>query len=183
MWRRGDALFEGGQGAEFHFGGQGGLAEQDGGEGGGGVEFVVGEQAQGFQCVVGQEVGFVDEQDGGAGAFGVFGGEGVAGLGDQGRGVEAGVAAQGGDDVVVDAAGADGGVGDVDQVVAGGFQAVDGGAGGDGLADTDFAGDHGDAAGGDAVGDAGGGLVVVGGGEQHAGGEVAAEGQAGEPEI
>ena len=46
------------------------------------------------------------------------------------------------DDVVVDAAHGDGGVGDVDQVVAGGFGAVDGGAGGDGLADADSAGDR-----------------------------------------
>ena len=90
-----------------------------------------------------------------------FGGQRVAGLRDQGGVVEAGPPAERGHDVVVDAAGADGGVGEVDQVVAGGFGAVDGGAGGDGLADADLAGDHGDAAGGDAVADAGGGLGVV----------------------
>ena len=88
--------------------------------------------------------------------LGVFGGQRVAGLRDQGGVVEAGFAAQGGDQVMVDAAGADGGVRDVDQVVAGGFGAAERGAGGDGLADADLTGDHGDAAGGDAVADAGG---------------------------
>ncbi len=89
-----------------------------------------------------EEVTLVDAQDGDATAFGVFGGQRVTGLGNQGGVVEAGPPAQGADDVVVDASGADGGVGDVDQVVAGGFGAVDGGAGGDGLADADSAGDR-----------------------------------------
>ena len=53
-----------------------------------------------------------------------FGGQRVAGLGDQGGVVEAGPPAERGHDVVVDAAGADGGVGEVDQVVAGGFGAA-----------------------------------------------------------
>jgi hypothetical protein len=43
-------------------------------------------------------------------------------------------------------------------VVASGFGAVDRGAGGDGLADADLAGDDGDAAAGDAVGDPSDGL-------------------------
>ena len=132
---------------------------------------------------MGEEVALVDAQDGDAAAFGVFGGQRVAGLRDQGGVVEAGPPAQRGHDVVVDAAGADGGVGDVDQVVAGGFGAVDGGAGGDGLADADLAGDHGDAAGGDAVADAGGGLGVIAAVEQLAGRQGAAEGHGGEAEI
>ena len=113
--------------------------------------------------------------------FGVLGGQrrGPAG---PGRVVEAGPPAQRGHDVVVDAAGADGRVGDVDQVVAGGFGTADRGAGGD-LADADLAGDHGDAAGGDAVADAGGGLGVVAAVEQLAGRQGAAEGHGGEAEI
>jgi hypothetical protein len=120
-------------------------------------------------------VSFVDAHDGDPAAFGCFGGECVAGLGDQGGVVEAGLCAERGHNVVVDAAGVDGGVGDVDQVVAGGFGAVDGGPGGHGFADAGFAGDHGDTAGGDAIADAGGGLVVIGAAEQHARGQCAPE--------
>jgi hypothetical protein len=61
--------------------------------------------------VVGQEVGFVDDEDGDAAAFGVFDGEGVGGLRDQRGVVESGHPAEGGDDGVVDATGTDGGVG------------------------------------------------------------------------
>ena len=85
---------------------------------------MVGEHPDGFQLVVCEQVRFVDDQDGGAAAFGVFGGEGVGGLGDEGGGVEAGDAAEGGDDVVQDAADADGGVGEVDDGVPGGVQAA-----------------------------------------------------------
>jgi hypothetical protein len=49
-------------------------------------------------------MGFVEYDDGGSAAFSGFGGQRVAGLGDEGGGVEGGLAAQGGDDVVVDAA-------------------------------------------------------------------------------
>ena len=57
--------------------------------------------------------------------------------------MEAGFSAQRGDDVVVDAADADGGVGQVDdRVAAGGSSAVDRGADGDGLAGADSAGDR-----------------------------------------
>jgi hypothetical protein len=52
---------------------------------------VVGEHADGFELVVVEQVGFVDDQDGGAAAFGGFGGEGVGGLGDEGGAVGAGV--------------------------------------------------------------------------------------------
>ena len=179
----GDALFECGQGAQGHFGGERGLAEKYCGERGFGVEPVIGQQPQRFQGIVGEEVGLVDAQDGDAAPFGCFGGQRVAGLRDEGGVVEAGPPAERGHDVVVDATGGDGGVGDVDQVVAGGFGAVDGGAGGDGLADADLAGDHGDAAGGDAVADAGGGLGVIAAAEQHAGCQGAAEGHGGEAEI
>ena len=77
---------------------------------------------------MGEEVGLLDAQDGDAAAFGCFGGQRVAGLRDQGGVVEAGPPAERGDDVVVDAARGDGGVGEVDQVVAGGFGALEGDA-------------------------------------------------------
>ena len=89
--------------------------------------------------------------------------------------MEGGLAAQGGDDVVVDAAGADGWVGQVDEVVAGPVDVVEGGAHGHGLANADLSGDDGDAAGGDAVGDAGGGLGVLVVAVQHAGGKITTE--------
>ena len=56
--------------------------------------------------------------------------------------MEFGVPAERGDDVVVDAAHADGGVGQVDEGVAGPVEGGDGGAGGDGLAGADSAGDR-----------------------------------------
>src|SRR5262249_23484226 len=124
---------------------------------------------------MGEQVGLVNDQDGGSAAFGGFGGQRAAGLGDETCGVEGGVAAQGGDDVVVDASGAHRWVRDVEEVVAGPVDSVERGAGGHGFADADLAGDDGDAAGVDAVGDAGGGLGVVVVAVQHAGGEVAAE--------
>jgi hypothetical protein len=145
-----------------------------------GVEFVVGQQPQRFERVVGEQVSFVDAQDGHSSPFCVCGGECVAGLGYQRGGVEAGFAAEGHDEVVVDPSRGHGGVGDVDQVVAGGFGAVDGRSGGHGLADADLAGDHGDAAGVDAVGDAGDGLGVVVAVKQHPRREAAAVGHGGE---
>jgi hypothetical protein len=67
-------------------------------------------------------------------------------------------------------------------VVTGGINPVNGGAGGDGLASAGLAGDHGDAAGVDAEGDAGDGLGVVVVAMQHAGSKVAAEWHARESE-
>jgi hypothetical protein len=49
-------------------------------------------------------VGKIDDQDGSAAAFGGLAGEHVVGLGGQRGGAVRGAAAQGGDDVVVDAA-------------------------------------------------------------------------------
>jgi hypothetical protein len=72
---------------------------------------VVGEHADGFELGVVEEVCFVDDQDGDAAAFGVFGGQGVGGLWDEGGVVDQGLPAQGQDDLVVDAADSDGGVG------------------------------------------------------------------------
>jgi hypothetical protein len=102
---------------------------------------VVGEHADGFELAVVEQVGLVDDQDGGAAAFGGLAGQDVVGLGGQGGGAVGGAAAEAGDDVVVDAADAGGGVGEVDDGVPGGVDAGQGGAGGDGLAGADLAGD------------------------------------------
>ena len=79
----GDPLVQGGQHAELDHPAQGGLADQDGGERGAAVHVVVGEHADRFELVVVQEVGFVDDQDGGAAAFGGLAGQHVVGLGGQ----------------------------------------------------------------------------------------------------
>jgi hypothetical protein len=88
-----------------------------------------------------------------------------------------GVAAEVADDLGVEAALADAGVGDVDDGVAHGVEGGDGGAGGDGLAGADLAGDH-----ADGVlcepGDAGDGFGVAAVGVEHAGGQVAPKGGA-----
>ena len=62
-------------------------------------------------------MGFFDDDDGGAATFVAFGGQGVGGLGCQGGVVGQGLAAEGGDDAVVDTADSDGGVGQVDCLV------------------------------------------------------------------
>jgi hypothetical protein len=72
---------------------------------------VVGEHADGFELGVVEQVGLVDDQDGDAAAFGVFGGQGVGGLRHEGGVVDQRVAAEREDDLVVDAAHPDGGVG------------------------------------------------------------------------
>jgi hypothetical protein len=60
-----------------------------------------------------KEVGFVDHGDDPLPAFVGLRGEGVGGLGNQGRFVEPGCATQRGDDGCVDASGADGAVADL----------------------------------------------------------------------
>ena len=54
--------------------------------GAGGVHVGVGEQAEFFELVGGEEVGFVDDEHDSPSSFGDLGGEGVGGLGDEGSG-------------------------------------------------------------------------------------------------
>ena len=114
-----DALVERGEDAEFHPPPQGGLADEQAGERAGGVHVVVGEHPDRFELVVVEQVRLVDHHDGGAAAFGVFDGQRVGGLRDQGGVVGQGLAAERGDDLVVDAADPDRGVGQVDDRCAG----------------------------------------------------------------
>src|SRR6266508_4442128 len=180
---QGHALVEGGQGADLQPPPQGGLAQQQAGERGVGVHVVVGEHADLLQLLGGQQVGLVDDHHAGLGLLGLLGGQQLGGLGDQAGLVEAGVAAEVADDLGVEAALADAGVGDVDDGVAYGVEGGDGGAGGDGLAGADLAGDHADGAFADQPGDAGDGFGVAAVGVQHRGGQVAAEGGAAEAVV
>src|SRR5919198_1507841 len=134
---------------------------------------MVGQHPDGLQLFVAEQVRFVEDQDGGAASFVAFGGEGGGGLGDQPGGQVRRGGAERGHDGFVDATDSDHGVGQVDDGVAGGVQAGEDGAHGDGLAGADFAGDYADGAFGDAPADAGDGFVVGGVAVQHAGGQVA----------
>jgi hypothetical protein len=91
-----------------------------------------------------------------------------------------GNAAEGGDDGVVDAADADGGVAEVDEGVAGDVQRREGGAQGHGFPGADFPSDDAEGVLADAPADPGGGLGVGGVAVQHARGQVAAERHLGE---
>ena len=180
---QGDALLQGGQDGEFHGAAQGGLADEQAGEGRVGVEVVVGEHPYGLELLVAQQVGLVDDQDGGFAALVAFGGQDGGGLGGEPGAGAVGLAAEGGDDHLVQAADADHGVGQVDDGVPGGVQAGQDGADRGGLAGPDFACDDADRAFADAPGDAGDGLVVGGVAVQHARGQVAAERHPGEPVV
>jgi hypothetical protein len=89
----------------------------------------------------------------------MLGGEQPGGLGGEGGAAVGGPAAERGDHLVVDAAGAGGRVGQVDQGVPGLVEG-DGGARGYRLARADFAGDDADGALAGAPGDPGDGLGV-----------------------
>lgn len=97
----------------------------------------------------------------------VLGGQQVGGLRDQGGLVRARDAAERGDDRVVDAGDADGGVGQVDDLVAGVVQLGQRGSDRDGLARADLSGDHSQGAFADAPGDPVDGLQVGGVPVQH----------------
>jgi hypothetical protein len=78
---------------------------------------------------------------GGAGPLAVLGGEQAGGLGGQRRGAVRWAAAEGDDDLVVQAAGAGSRVGQVDQGVTGLVEGGDRGPGGDSLPGAGLAGD------------------------------------------
>ena len=107
---------------------------------------ITSQHPQRFKLLVIKLVRLIDYQDGCPAALGGLGGQGGGGLGQQRPGVEAGCLAAGHGDPLVDAAGADPGVGDVDGPVAGGVEAGEGGTDAHGLARADFAGEHGDRA-------------------------------------
>src|SRR6185437_16351678 len=130
----GDSLVQGGQDAELDVVPQGGLADQDGRERGAAVHLVVGEHPYRLELLVVEEVGLVDDQDGGPSSLGGLAGQDVPGLGGEGGSAVDGPPAEGGDDAGEDAADPGGGVADVDDVVPGGVQGGDGGPDGGGRA-------------------------------------------------
>ena len=79
-------------------------------------------------------MGFVDDDHGPSVSFGGFGCEETGGLGHDFGFVESGVGAQRGHDGDVEASGAERGVWNVEDVVAGRVEGCDGGANGDGFA-------------------------------------------------
>jgi len=123
-----------------------------------------------------------DEQDL-AVALGGLGGEQVLGLGHELGAQVARLGPERAHDRDVEAAGAEGRVGDVDDLVAGGVERGDGGAQGDRLAGADVAGDHAECGFDDAEVDAGDGLLVGRAREEITGGDRLAEGRAGEAEV
>ena len=60
----GDALVEGGQHPEFDHAFEGGLADEDDGQGAGGVHFGVRQHPDQFQLAVVEQVRFIDDEHG-----------------------------------------------------------------------------------------------------------------------
>ena len=138
-----DPLLQGGEDGEFHGAAQGGLADEQAGERGVGVHVVVGQHPDRLELLVAQQVGLVDDQDGGAAALVAFGGEHGGGLGGQ-PGGSCGRAGRRRSVTIVSwrPRMPISGVGQVDDGVPGGVQAGQGGAHGDGLAGADQTGDR-----------------------------------------
>ena len=84
---------------------------------------------------------------------------------------------------MVDPAGSNGGVPEVDERIAAVVECAGGGAGGDGFAGSDFSGDHPERPFLDAPSDAGNGFVVAGRAVQHLWSEIAAERHPGESVV
>ncbi len=94
--------------------GQGGLTDQEAGEGRLRVHLGIGQEPELLELVGTQKMRLIKDEDDATVSFGLFGGEQVLDLGQDLGLVEAGAGAEGGDDGVVEAAGAgEGGVGDL----------------------------------------------------------------------
>jgi len=129
---------------------------------------------------VGEQVRLVDRDDDVPVFLICLGGQGGLDLGDEGGVVEAGRLAERGGHRAVQAAHPDLGVGQVDQGVPGGVQAVGGGAQGDRLPRADLPRYHPEAAGGDQPAQPGDGLLVGSRAEQGGHGDGRAERHEGE---
>src|SRR6266571_2318438 len=124
----GDALVEGGQDAEAEHAAQGGLADEQAGQRAGRVHLRIRQDPDGLELVVCQEMGLVDCQYGDPAPLVMLGGEQGGGLGGEGSGAVGGPGAERGDHLVVDAPGAGGRIGQVNQCVPGLVERGDGGA-------------------------------------------------------
>ena len=98
-----DPLVQGGEHAEPDAGPQLGLAEEQDAQRAGGVELGAGQHPDRLQLVVGQQVRLVDQQDRQPASLGELGGQVPGGLRDEGGVMDAGHAAQGRHDRVVNA--------------------------------------------------------------------------------
>ncbi|BCI83256.1 hypothetical protein MTY66_48810 [Mycolicibacterium sp. TY66] len=141
---------------------------------------MVGQKADRFELMIVEQVGLIDDEHGVSAAFGVFGGQCVGGLGGQSGGVKRRGVPEGGHDVGEHAAHSDGGVGQVDDDVAGGVQGGGCGADGYGFAGADFTGDDPDGALVHTPADPGDRFAVAGVAVQHRGGQVTSERHPGE---
>jgi hypothetical protein len=142
-----------------------------------------GQQSQLLKLVGGQQMSLVKDHHDALAALVLLRRQRVGGLGDQRRLVEPGHTTEGGDDGGVEAPGADGGVAEVDDGVAGGVEGGGGGPGGDRFPRANFTSDHAQGAFADAPGDAGDRFAVPGRAVQHARGQVPPEGRAGEAVV
>ena len=159
---------------------QGGLPDQHDGERGSGVHVVVGQKPDGFELVIVEQVGLIDDEHGVAATFGVLGCQRVGGLRCQPGGVKRRGVPEGGHDVGQHAAHPDGGVGQVDDDVPGRVQRGGRRTDGHRFAGTDFPGDDPDGALVHAPADPGDGFAVGGVAVQHRWCQVASERHPGE---
>jgi hypothetical protein len=178
-----DPLVQGGHVTDPEPAPQGGLADEHDGGRGPVIDPGVGQHPDRLELVVGQEVRLVDRDDDVPVFLFCLGGEGGFDLGDEGGVVEAGGLAERGGHRAVQAAHSDLGVGQVDQGVPGGVQAVGGGAEGDGLPRADLPRYHPEPAGGDQPAEPGDGLLVRGAAEQGGHGDGRAERHEGEAVV
>ena len=137
-----DPLVQGGHVADPEPAPQGGLADEHDGGRGPVIDPGVGQHPDRLELVVGEEVRLIDRDDDVPVFLLGLGGEGGLDLGDEGGVVEAGGLAERGGHRAVQAAHPDLGVGQVDQGMPGGVQAVGGGAEGDSLPRADLPGKH-----------------------------------------
>ena len=172
-----------GEGAHAQPSGESGLPDQDASEGTARIEVGVGEETELLELLGGEQMRLIDDEDDPAMPLGLLRGQQVTGLGDELGLAVAGDAAEGGDDGDVETAGAEGGVGDVDHLVAGSVQPCHRGAHRHRLAGADVADDDPEQALGDAEADPRHRLGVSGPGEEIAGGDGLAERHVGEVEV
>src|SRR5580704_5581669 len=128
-------------------------------------------------------MGLVDDEHDAPMSLRLLGGEQVGGLGNELRLGVAGHAAESDHDGRVEAAGPEGAVADVDDLVAGPVESGDGGPDRHGLAAADVANDHAQGALGDAEADARHRLRMSRSGEEVGGGDALGEGGSGQPEV
>jgi len=172
-----DTLVEGFEALELEEVAQVGLAEEDEGEGGGGIHVGIEPETEFVEQAVAEEVGLVDDDDGLRAVLGEVGQGSTEALAEA-AGVEGRADVEGGEEVGEEGLDGEVGVGQIGGEEEGGIEGVDEGAHGGGLAGTDVAGDEGGEVVVEGEGEAGLDLLMGDGGEEVAHGEGLVEGQA-----